>query len=152
MKKLLLLLLVASVATAQFNNKINFNLLADKTAHFVAEMEGIEGKMYFKQSLELAPNIDGGYLATGTAVGFSTELGMFQQYRIYTAPKLQFILRGGNVYPSAGFELGIDKTFNSGFIIGIRGSYDYRSDFNYWDRYAAEWRPSGFVKVGWRIR
>ncbi len=152
MKKLLLMLLVTGVTFAQYNNKINFNLLVDKTAHMVAEVEGMEGKMYFKQSLEYAPNIEGGYLATGTAVGFSTELGMFQHYRIYTAPKLQFILRGGNVYPSAGFELGIDKTFDSGFIIGIRGTYDYRSDFQYWDKFAAEWRPSGFVKIGWRIR
>lgn len=151
MKKLLFLLLATSVATAQYNNKINFNLLGDKTAHFVAEIEGIEGKIYLKQSLEYAPMIEGGFFVTSTAVGFSTELGIFDEYRIYTAPKLQFILRGGNVYPSAGAEIGIDKTFPSGFIIGIRATYDLRTDFVFWGG-EEEWRASGFVKIGWRIR
>ena len=148
MKKLLFLLFSITVV-AQNQSKLNANFLVDRTAHLVIEIEGVEKNLYVKGAVEYAPNIKGGFFVLGSALGLSTDL---RQCRIYTAPKIQFILRGGNVYPSAGFELGIDKTFNSGLIIGIRGSYDYRSDFEYWDKYAAEWRPSGFVKVGWRIK
>ena len=146
-----ILILATTVATAQYNNKINFNALIDRTGHLVAEIEGIEGIIYIKQSLEVAPFVEGGYFATGTALGLTKDLGIFQNHRIYAAPKLQFIVRGGNVYPSVGVEAGIDKTFWSGLILGVRVTNDYRTDFDFWGG-EAKWQPSGCVKVGWLIR
>jgi len=152
MKKLLLLLMFTIVGHSQINKTLNFNFLVDKTAHLITEIEAIEKNIYIKQSLEYAPMIEGGYFATGTALGYSKELGLFKNYRISIAPKLQFIVRGGNVYPSYGGEIGVDKTFWSGLILGIRGTYDYRTDFEYWgDKYSADWQPSLFVKVGWKL-
>jgi hypothetical protein len=148
MKKILILLLSTGLVTAQ---EINFNLLVDRTAHIVTEIEGVEKHLYVKQSLEYAPQIEGGYFATGTAVGYTMELGLFRNYRIYTAPKVQFIVRGGNVYPSYGAEIGVDKTYWSGLILGIRATNDYRTDFDFWGG-EASWQPSLFVKIGWKIK
>lgn len=144
------MLLATSVATAQ---EVNFNFLIDKTAHLVTEIEAVQNKVYLKQSLEFAPMIEGGFFVAGTSLGLTTKIGMFENYRIYAAPKIQFIVRGGYVYPSLGAEMGIDKFYNSGLIIGIRGTYDYRSDFEFWgNEFSPEWRPSGFIKIGWKIK
>lgn len=138
------------LSTSVFSQEIRVNGLIDRTAHIVAEIERIEGILYVKQSLEVAPNIEGGFLATGTAVGLTTNFGMFEQYRVYGAPKITFIARGGEVYSSAGGEIGFDKEVSDGFFIGIRGTYDYRTDFQYWGGQSA-WQASGFLKIGIRL-
>jgi len=139
------------LSTSVFSQDIRVNGLIDRTAHIVAEIEAIERNIYIKQSFEVAPNIEGGFLATGTALGLTTNFGMFEQYRLYGAPKITFIARGGEVYSSAGGEIGFDKEVSDGFFIGIRGTYDYRTDFQYWGG-ASAWQASGFIKIGFKIR
>ncbi len=138
------------LSTSVFSQDIRLNGLIDRTAHIVAEIETIGRSMYIKQSFEVAPNIEGGFLATGSAVGLTTNFGMFEQYRLYGAPKISFILRDGALHSSAGGELGFDKEVADGLFIGIRGTYDYRTDFQYWGG-QSDWQASGFIKIGIRL-
>lgn len=146
-KAITLLTLTLCLNLSAQRNYTAVNGILDITAHGGIELERVERNWYAKTSLEYAPRIDGGFLSLGASVGYSVRLGMFDEFRAYTAPKIQFIRRGGFTYPSFGMEAGIDKVFDSGFIIGVRGSYDYRSDFEFWGG-SNEFRPSGFFKVG----
>lgn len=141
------LLMLFGLMQAQ-RNAVNF--VFDKSAHIGAEIERIEKNWYAKAQLEYAPKIDGGYMVIGTAVGYSKTFGMFDNFRLYTAPKIQFIRRGGNTYPSFGAELGLDRKSSTGLIVGLRGTYDYRTDFDFWGG-KSEFRPSVFIKVGFEF-
>lgn len=132
----------------QSQTKVNF--LFDKSTHLVGEIERVDDGLYAKVALEYAPNIEGGYTVVGASVGYSKDFGMFENFRFYTAPKIQFIRRGGYTHPSFGAELGFDNISDGGFIIGIRGTYDYRTDFDFWGG-SAELRPSVFIKIGFEL-
>lgn len=146
MKKLVTTAVLVFITSSQAQTNVNF--LADVSLHMVVELERVEENWYAKAAFEYAPNIDGGYAVLGASLGYSKVFGILEDMRFYTAPKIQFIRRGGYTYPSYGAELGLDRTFNSGLIIGVRGTYDYRSDFEFWGHDSAEFRPSVFFKVG----
>lgn len=149
MKRLITTTVLTFIVGVQAQTNVNF--LVDTSLHMAVELERVEENWYAKTAFEYAPNIEGGYTVLGASLGYSKVFGVLEDLRFYVAPKIQFIRRGGYTYPSYGAELGFDRTFNSGFILGVRGTYDYRSDFEFWGHNSAEFRPSVFFKVGFNL-
>lgn len=158
---LLLLLLTMSIANSQIrlgdSKQSNIGVLIDPYASFKepsinigAEIDYRENGLYIHTGLQNFSAIKGNYLEWITAGGINLNLGYFDNLRIYTGGRLGLIFRGGEVYPTFGIEAGTDYVFESGFIIGFRTTYDYRSDFEYWGG-NAEMRGSGYVKIGFRL-
>ena len=162
MKKIILLLLLTSIASAQGirfgdSKQSNIGVIIDPYASYKEkginigiEIDYRENGLYIHTGIQNFSAIKGGYTEWITAGGANLNIGYFDNLRVYAGPRLGLISRGGSIYPTAGIESGTDYVFENGFIIGFRATYDYRSDFEYWGG-KAEMRPSGFIKIGFKL-
>ena len=163
MKKIIrLLLLLISLNTysqiSMFERKFTaVNIMADPYASYKEGGINIGGEIeyvgewgYVKTGVQTFAVLDGGYIDWTNAMGINLKLGYFDHQRIYFGGRGGWIIRGGNPYPTVGVEGGYDYIFDSGFIIGLRSTYDYREDFKYWGG-EGEFRPSGFIKIGFKL-
>lgn len=103
--------------------------------------------LYVHTGIQTFSVLEGGYIDWTTAAGYAMKLGYFDNYKAYVGGRLGFILRERYRYPTAGFEIGLDHSFEKCVIIGIRSTYDLRGDFRYFNA-PSDWRFSTFVKVG----
>ena len=160
MKKLILLLLLPTIALAQlqphWNEREYFNIsmsidpnasIQEKSLDANLELEYV-GKLYVKVGIEYFPGLSPSYFDWHGAIGVNVMQGLNDEWRAYSGIRLGRIFREsksrGELF---GLETGLDYKINDSFFIGIRGTYDYRNDgiFLGWDDY---WRASGFVRVG----
>ena len=154
--KTLSLLLLFSIAT--FGQKMsNIGILIDPYSsikeqgiNIGVEIDYRENAIYIHTGLQTFTAIKGGYTEWTTGGGYNLNIGYFDNLRAYAGGRLGLIFRGGNTYPTAGIEAGTDYVFDSGFSIGLRTTYDYRSDFDFWGG-TAEMRPSGVIKLGFKL-
>lgn len=163
MKKLITLLLITSLSYSQDirlgdTETFNISILTDARAsikekgiNIGGEIELVSNAIYVRSGIQTFGVFQGGYVDWTTAGGINLKWGYFDDFRFYSGGRLGFIWRGGNSYPTAGAEAGLDYNFNSGFILGLRGTYDYRSDFEYWGNNKSEMRASTFIKIGWKL-
>lgn len=159
--KNLIIILFSVTATGQvsFGNSSSFNaaLLTDPYASYKekginigAEIEMVENWGYIRTGIQTFHVLEGGYIDWTTGMGLNFKTGYFDDFRYYAGGRIGFIWRDKNQYPTVGCEIGAEYNFGSGLILGIRGTYDYRSDFEFWGG-ESEMRFSGFVKVGWKL-
>lgn len=158
---IIILALICGIANAQSNfrlNKVdsfNFAMVIDPSAsiekkglNIGAEIEYI-GTVYTRASITSFTALNGGYLDLVGAAGLNFTSGYFEQFRYYAGGRLGIIRRGGNGYPTAGIECGIDYTIGN-MVLGIRATRDRRGDFEFYNE-SPEMRNSGFIKVGFKL-
>ena len=114
------------------------------------EIDYVENGLYIHSGIQTFSALSGKYIDWTTAMGVNLKYGYFDNYKIYAGGRLGLINRGGNTYPTAGIECGFDYIFDNGLMIGLRATDDYRSDFEFWGG-KAEFRRSGFLKIGFRL-
>lgn len=106
-------------------------------------------QVYVRASITNFSALKDGYTDFTGAFGLSFTSGYFERVRYYAGGRLGFISRKA-VFPTAGIEAGIDVMLSDTFFVGVRSTYDYRSDFEFYD-YPNEMRYSGFVKAGFKF-
>lgn len=162
MKKLITLLLLSTLSYSQnirFGDTETFNIsiltdvnasIKEKGLNIGGEIELVSNAIYVRSGIQTFSVLEGGYMDWTTGIGLNLKSGYFDNFRYYAGGRLGIIWREGNSYPTAGCEIGIEHNFNSGFILGLRSTYDYRSDFEYWGG-QSEMRLSTFIKIGWKL-
>jgi len=157
MKKLLLLLLFTSISNAQmlrFNETEYFTVSAivDPSASFKenglfigGEIEYV-GLIYTRAGISHFAVLKDGYTEIVGGIGLNLTSGYFEKVRYYGGIRLGVINRQA-ANAMAGVETGFDVTLGESFFIGLRATYDYRSDFAFYD-YPNEMRFTGLVRVG----
>ena len=155
-----LFLLVSSACSAQGfrlnkTDSFNFGVVVDPYAtikeHGVnlgAEIEYV-GTVYTRASITSFASLNGGYVDFIGAFGVNFTSGMFDKFRYYGGGRLGVIRRAGNGYATAGIEAGIDYSITEKVFVGIRTTYDKRSDFAFYGE-PSEMRGSGYVKLGFK--
>ena len=104
------------------------------------------GAIYTRVGISNFAVLEDGYTEIIGGIGLNFSSGYFEKFRYYTGIRLGIIKRQ-SVNPTAGFEAGMDFMISDNLFIGIRATYDYRSDFKFYD-YPNEMRGSGFIRVG----
>ena len=159
MKTLLLFLLTISV-TAQFRlnetESFNIGILLDPHASFIenglnigAEIE-YKGTVYVRAGVTYFGVLNPSYLDIVGTVGVNFTSDIFERTRYYTGLRAGIINREGNTYPTIGAEVGFDYQISDGITIGLRGTYDRRGDFEFYNE-SPEFRKSGFIKLGFKF-
>lgn len=164
MKKLIItvLLIVGMTVSAQKKEYSNISLAIDpsasikeKSPNVVVELELVSYWKYVKASVQVLPDLKGGYIDLTGGFGGNVILDRFSRARVYSGVRLGFIKRGFTsdktfTYPLAGVEGGINYNLSESFYVGVRGTGDYRSDFKY-SGAEPSMRYSGFVKIGFNL-
>lgn len=135
----------------------NIGILIDPRASYKesginigAEIDYRENGLYIHSGLQSFAKIEGDYVDWTTGIGTNLNIGYFDDLRFYGGGRLGLIFRGGNTYPTVGAEIGTDYVFKNGISIGLRTTYDYRSDFEFWGG-TPEMRLSTFIKLGIKL-
>lgn len=158
MKKLFILLVLPTILFSQSNFRLNdkeffvVSIVLDPNAsikehglNIGAEIEYV-GAIYTKLSVTSFAVLQDGYIDTTGSLGLSFTSGYFNKVRYYTGGRLGLIHRKAT-YPTAGVEAGIDVMLSDRIFAGVRSTYDYRSDFEFYD-WHNEMRYSGFIRLG----
>jgi hypothetical protein len=120
----------------------------EKGACIGLEIETVR-QVYVRASVTNFSALKDGYTDFTGAFGLSFTSGYFERVRYYAGGRLGFISRKA-VFPTAGVEAGLDVMLSDTFFVGVRSTYDYRSDFEFYD-YPNEMRYSGFIKAGFKF-
>jgi hypothetical protein len=104
------------------------------------------GALYTRIGVSNFAALKDGYTEVIGGIGVNFSSGYFEKLRYYTGIRLGVIKRQ-SVNATAGIEAGMDFMINDNLFIGIRATYDYRSDFKFYD-YPNEMRGSGFIRIG----
>lgn len=115
-----------------------------------AEIEYV-GTIYAKLGIETHTGLDINYLDVHAATGLNLMLNRFDEYRAYAGVRFGRIWREDKaIVPFVGFESGLDVNVSDSFLIGLRATYDHRTegDFLGYDRF---WRYSGYIRIGIRF-
>lgn len=163
-KILLLTLFITVSANAQFFLRLhdtittNISFVVDPAAskkesglNIGAEINYTEKAIYIHTGIQSFTVLEGGYYDWTTSGGIAFKIKGSKLFKLYTGPRLGFILREKYPYPTWGVEAGMDITVLKIIVIGLRSTYDDRQDFKYYGA-PNEWRLSGFVKLGIKIR
>lgn len=117
--------------------------------NFGAEINYTEESLYIHAGVQAFPALSGGYSDFTFGIGKAYKVGYFDDFKAYAGGRLGFIWRDNPIpYPTFGAEVGLDYNLTNNIIIGVRSSYDYRSDFKFWGG-TPEFRFSTFGKVGY---
>jgi hypothetical protein len=154
MKKLITTALLTISLMVNAQDKFNVSVYVDpfasvkeKGIDFGAEIEYNNRTIYTKAGFQSFSVLEGNYTDIAGGIGLNQRLGMFDKFRLYGGVRLGFIFRGSETYPLAGGEGGIDYNINDKWFVGVRGTGDYRTDFDFWGG-KSEVRYSGFLRVG----
>ena len=117
--------------------------------NLTAELE-LESKWGFvKASSQVNPGLEGGYIDLCGAVGLNFTSGLFEPLRYYIGIRGGTIIREGG-HPLFGYEAGVDVNITESFFMGLRGTYDYRSDMEFWGT-EPMYRFNGTVRIGYKF-
>ena len=127
-----------------------YSSIKDKGLNIGVEIDYTEDAIYVHTGVQNFAVIEGGWTNWVTGFGFNLYGGIFDQVRFYSGVRGGFIFRGGYTYPTAGIEGGVDYWISQSISLGLRASYDRRSDFIFWGG-QPEYRPSGMIKLGFKL-
>ena len=151
MKKLLLLLattMCLSQVKHQDQDRFSIQLTTDNVIFqkglFYA---GIEFQAEFSNGVYIRPQIHyaalkDGYLETSAGIGYNL---MHNKWNYKSGIKLGVVNRAAT-YPIFGFEGNLEYHITDKIGIGLRGSYDARSDADYYDGKKWVYNSQGFIK------
>lgn len=159
MKKLLIIVfLMSGICSAQSfrlntTDSFNFSVVVDPMAsieesglNIGAEINYV-GTVYTRASITHFAKLKDGYTDVIGAFGIVFTSGYFEQTQYYLGGRLGVIIREA-ANATAGLEAGIDRKITDNIVLGIRGTYDYRSDFEFYGAPNAM-QYSTFVKIGY---
>lgn len=159
---LVAVIFLSLTATAQqgihFNQKEYFTVstsidpVATATDGFIDVAMEIEyvGFVYAKAGIEYFPALEPSYFDWHGGIGVNLMLNTFNDFRAYSGIRLGRIYRGDEArVPFVGFEGGIDWNVSDNFFVGLRATYDYRTEGQFlgWDNF---WRESGYIRIGYK--
>ena len=121
----------------------SYSSIKDSGTSFGAEIEYI-GSVYTRASISSTPNIKSTDIIG--SIGASFTSGLFERTRYYTGIRLGFTKKS-RTNATAGWELGIEQKVSKNVIIGLRATYDYRSDYVF-SGYNNGWVNNNFIKIG----
>lgn len=161
MKNLILILTMLAFlnSNAQFIKpaevvSTNISILIDPKASYKEgglnygfEINYTEKLFYIHTGLQLFPALQVDYFDWTTGAGIAYKIRYFDNFKLYGGGRLGIIFREKYPYSTYGAEFGLDYNLTEKIIIGLRSTYDYRSDFKYYGA-PADWRFSTFVKFG----
>ena len=158
MKKLFILLIFPAILFSQSNFRLNDKeyftaaivldpnaSIKERGVNIGVEVEYV-GAVYIKASVTNFEVLKDGYTDITGSAGLSFTSGYFNKIRYYAGGRLGLVYRKAT-YPTAGVEAGIDVMLSDRIFAGVRSTYDYRSDFEFYD-WHNEMRYSGFVRLG----
>jgi hypothetical protein len=155
MKKLILLLLICASVQGQikFKDKETFNVsvvldpkasFKEKALNLGLEIE-YSGTVYARASVTTFSALKGEYYDFTGAFGGTLSLNKLEAY---SGIRIGLIRRSTFTYPTYGLEVGLNYKLIDNLLVGIRSTYDYRSDFIFTGG-EASFRYSGFIKIGY---
>lgn len=161
MKKLILItLLITTLSNAQelkFGNteyitiSVIFEPLSsikEKSINATFEFQYVPSFFYIKPSIQILPSIN--YIDTTVGLGLILEKGYFQDWLFYGGIRLGYIHRKSETYPLFGWETGIDKKITNTFYLGLRATYDWRTDFDF-SGANAKYQFNGGIKATYKF-
>jgi hypothetical protein len=159
MKKLLTIafLVIGMISNAQKKDRFTVSISIDpsasikeKSINIMPEIEYYRDWFYIKGTMQFLPALNGGYIDYGGAGGINIIINKVEETRVFAGVRLGVIRRGGNPYPMAGIEAGINKYLNEQIFIGAKFTVDKREDFKYWGGDPIN-RFSGYVTIGIKL-
>ena len=162
MKTIISFLLITSFSFAQsgfrINKKETFNVsvVVDPTASMKERGLNIgasieySGTIYTRASITSFAKLHGGYTDLTGSIGLNFTSGYWEKIRYYLGGRLGVIKREKNTYPTAGIEAGMNVDLGEVVFVGIRGTYDKRGDFKFYDA-PSEMRGSTFLVIGFKF-
>jgi hypothetical protein len=118
--------------------------LKENGLNFGLDIEYV-GFLYTRAGVQFFSALPGRYFDINGAIGINLLFG--DRVRTYAGGRGAFIIRYGDLYPLVAGEAGIDYMIGKRWLIGLRASYDLRTD----DAGPDYWRGNGFVRVGFRF-
>lgn len=103
--------------------------------------------LYIKPSVQILPAIN--YVDTALGLGILLDKGYDKDWIFYSGIRLGFIHRGAT-YPLFGWECGIDRKITDNFYLGLRATYDWRTDFDF-SQADAEYQFNGGIKATYKF-
>ncbi|GIZ08352.1 hypothetical protein [Flavobacterium sp. UMI-01] len=110
-----------------------------------AEIE-YSGTIYTRLGISNFSVLQDGYTEAIGGIGLNLTSGYFDNIRYYAGVRLGVIKRA-MTNATAGVEAGIDFKISDKAFIGLRTSYDYRSDQKFYD-YPNHMVGSGYIRIG----
>lgn len=110
-----------------------------------AEIE-YSGAIYTRVGVANFQVLKDGYTELIGGIGLNLTSGYFEKVRYYSGIRLGVIKRKA-ANATAGIEAGIDFKLGEKAFIGFRTSFDYRSDFEFYD-YPNQMQGSGYIRIG----
>lgn len=158
MKKLLLALLLTNLASAQIkfgsteyvSTSITIepkSSIKEKSLNATFEFQYTCHWLYIKPSVQILPSIN--YIDTALGIGVVIDKGYYQDWIYYGGIRLGYIHRG-ETYPLFGWECGFDRKLTNNLYIGLRATYDWRTDFDF-SQADAEYQFNGGIKATWKF-
>jgi hypothetical protein len=83
-------------------------------------------------------------LETSAGIGYRLPL---ERLSLKSGVKLGFIKRASS-YPLLGIEGAIEYLITDKISLGLRGSYDMRGDYAFYDGQDMVWNSQGYIKFG----
>jgi hypothetical protein len=158
MKKLLFVLLICASVQGQVKSKdsetFSVSVVLDPSASIKEKGLNLgfeieySGAVYARASVTTFSALKGGYYDFTGAFGGTLSLGTFEKLNAYSGIRIGLIRRSTFTYPTYGLEAGLNYKITENLLVGIRSTYDYRSDFIFTGG-EASFRYSGFVKIGY---
>ena len=157
MKTILLLLIFPVLLIAQGlklkdTEDFTISIITDPRASFKegglfigGEIE-YSGAIYTRVGVSNFAVLKDGYTEIIGGIGVNFSSGYFDTVRYYTGIRLGVIKRQ-SANATAGLEAGIDFKLGDKSFIGLRATYDYRSDQEFYD-YPNHMIGSGFIRIG----
>lgn len=138
--KILLLLLLTTIATAQSEFRLN-----TKETGNIGVVAGLDT---FGAEIEYSGSMCARLFVTtksvGGAIGVNFTSGMYEKFIYGIAVRLHKKI--DIAVPIAGLELGVNYWLSDDVFIGIRGAYDLKVEIN-----ETTTAPNGFLKLGFRL-
>ncbi len=159
MKKLFTIafLTIGMIVNAQNRESFNFSVSIDpnasvkeKSINIMSEIEYYRNWFYIKGTMQFLPALKGGYIDYGGVGGLNIIINKVEETRVFAGVRLGVIRRGGNPYPMAGIEAGINKFLSEKMFVGAKFTVDKREDFKYWGGDPIN-RFSGYLTIGMKL-
>jgi hypothetical protein len=116
--------------------------------NYGVDIELVSYAKYVRFGVNRFENLEGSYTDFIGSSGLNLTSGYFNSMRYYSGLRLGLIYRIENVYPTAGVEGGFDVDLAKDLYIGLKVTYDYRSDMIA-ITLPVKWEESTSIRIGY---
>ncbi len=159
MKKLTIALLfpILSFSQLRFNDVeyFTFSVISDPVAsvkesglYIGGEIEYV-GTIYTREGVSNFSVLQDGYTSLIGGIGLNLTSGYFNKIRYYAGVRLGVVTRAAS-NGTAGIEAGIDFSIDENAFLGLRTTYNYHSDKDFYT-YTNYMTNSNFIRFGIRF-